>query len=132
MNRRMTNSGANGHDHGLVSGSLSNGNSNDAEQRVELEVFRAMRSQVDPPVRFQALMFSDPQQQLQAALQQVDALLAENATLKQGIRGVGHAVSEACRLALHEELTGLANRRRSSNQLHIALNRIRRHIEMLD
>jgi diguanylate cyclase len=63
------------------------------------------------PERFRALEFADPQLQLRSALEQIDALLHQNARLKQEVIALGRSLSDACHLALHDELTGLANRR---------------------
>lgn len=58
-----------------------------------------------------ALDVAEPHQQLRAALGQIDALLHENALLRQSVGPLEQALADANRLALHDELTGLANRR---------------------
>lgn len=58
-----------------------------------------------------ALDAAEPHQQLRAALGQIDALLHENALLRQSVAPLEQALADANRLALHDELTGLANRR---------------------
>jgi diguanylate cyclase len=50
------------------------------------------------------------QQQLRAALQQIDALVEQRSQLKRDLVQLEHTVAQALRLAHHDMLTGLPNR----------------------
>lgn len=71
--------------------------------------------------RFRALESSDPVRQLRDALAQVDALLRLNAQLSERIGVLRRSLATAAHLALHDELTGLANRRLLLNRFEGAL-----------
>jgi diguanylate cyclase (GGDEF)-like protein len=73
------------------------------------------------PERFRALESSDPARQLRDALAQVDALLRLNAQLSERIGVLRRSLATAAHLALHDELTGLANRRLLLNRFEAAL-----------
>jgi diguanylate cyclase (GGDEF)-like protein len=76
-----------------------------------------------PPERFRALESADPMQQLRDALEQIDALLYQNARLKQDVIALGLSLRDARHLALHDELTGLANRRLLQDRFQQAIAR---------
>lgn len=73
------------------------------------------------PERFRALESSDPARQLRDALAQVESLLHANAELSERIGALRRSLATAAHLALHDELTGLANRRLLLNRFESAL-----------
>ncbi|HRQ63807.1 MAG TPA: GGDEF domain-containing protein [Xanthomonadaceae bacterium] len=74
----------------------------------------------ETPERYRALESADPGQQLRDALTQVSELLRRNDQLNQRILALRQTLSAVGRLALFDELTGLANRRRLMDRFHRA------------
>jgi diguanylate cyclase (GGDEF)-like protein len=73
------------------------------------------------PERFLALASDDPVRQLQLALSQIDTLLRRNAKLEEQVSALGRTVADIRRSALHDDLTGLPNRRLLSNRFEEAV-----------
>jgi diguanylate cyclase len=65
----------------------------------------------EAPERYRALDSSDPVRQLRDALTQIETLLHQNARLSERVLALRRSLTAAAHLALHDELTGLANRR---------------------
>jgi diguanylate cyclase len=65
----------------------------------------------EAPERYRALSSADPARQLRDALKQVDVLLRQNIQLSERVAALRRSLATAAHLALHDELTGLANRR---------------------